>query len=613
MIFLKDKNQKTKSILLFIGLLIFCNINFLTFSKELSRNPHSNNVENEKKAFRELSPKPSYNSSHGAIYIDSNSKLDDYCSGNGTDGLSWETAHVIEDYIFKHGSDIDIYNTDRFLIIRNCTLSGCNVGIHIKSAANVKIEKCFINDSASYGINIDDSDYCIVENNIESNSDKDGIFCSGILNIIQYNYVNMSSDDGIQVSTSTTNKGNTVTENCVWDNTDQDIQDNNPSDNDVFGNYYYRYPIDTDNDDLTNFHEILTYGTDPSSIDSDGDNFLDGYEVNYSSDPLDDKDYPPIPQDWWDIINTQLEGNATLIENLISWSNGNATLLENVISQLEQNATLLQEVIGWLDGNHTQIQQLFIYLNGNATLLNTTVKNLNWNATLIQNLISWSNGNATLLKNVISQLEQNATLLQEVIGWLDGNNTQIQQLLSYIDGNATLLLDVINQLEKNATKIDMVLALANQNCDKLKSFNSSYITNVTEIWDVLDQLGISVGDLDYDGLNDLNETLIGTDLDCADTDCDNLNDAFELKYGTDPLADDTDGDGYYDGVEVAAGTNPLDENEFPGSSNENPQEPNDTEERDKNGKNISGYGISLTLMFGLIAISLILHGFLKKS
>ncbi len=63
---------------------------------------------------------------HDRIEIASNSELDTFCTGDGTDGLSWETAHVIENYEIETSSNFDhaisISNTDRYLIIQQCTL-----------------------------------------------------------------------------------------------------------------------------------------------------------------------------------------------------------------------------------------------------------------------------------------------------------------------------------------------------------------------------------------------------------------------------------------------------------------------------------------------------------
>lgn len=197
------------------------------------------------------------------------------------------------------------------------------------------------------------------------------------------------------------------------------------------------FDIDTDFDALPDFTESVI-GTNPHAVDSDGDNFLDAYEFYYGSDPLDSGSYPAIPQTWYDAIYENLDGNSTLIQNLIAWSDG------------------------------------------------------------------------------------------------------------------------------NATELQLVVALVTANYEWLQELNSTALGNITEIRSILDQLGVTVGDLDYDGLDDLDELFYGTDLDCIDTDIDNLNDAFEIKLGTDPLDDDSDDDTYFDGFEVLSGTDPLDPDDYPG-------------------------------------------------
>ena len=65
-------------------------------------------------------------------------------------------------------------------------------------------------------------------------------------------------------------------------------------------------------------------------------------------------------------------------------------------------------------------------------------------------------------------------------------------------------------------------------------------------------------DFDGDGLNNLIEYFLGTDLTKSDTDGDGLTDGAEVNlYGTDPLLRDTDGDGLDDGLEIQLGLDPL--------------------------------------------------------
>ncbi len=68
-----------------------------------------------------------------------------------------------------------------------------------------------------------------------------------------------------------------------------------------------------------------------------------------------------------------------------------------------------------------------------------------------------------------------------------------------------------------------------------------------------------IGDGDNDGLNDSEESLLGTDPSNPDTDADGLTDGDEVNiHGTDPLDDDTDDGTVNDGDEVTDGTDPLD-------------------------------------------------------
>ncbi len=226
------------------------------------------------------------------------------------------------------------------------------------------------------------------------------------------------------------------------------------------------FDIDSDFDALPDFTEEII-GTNMFAVDSDMDNYLDSYEFYYGSDPLDSMSVPAMPQAWFDAIYVDLDGNATLI----------------------------QQIISWMDGNHTAIETLF----------------------------------------------------------------------NYVEGNATLLLDTIAAVGENTDQLVVLAALISQNTDLLSTLNATHIGDIDQIMDILDMLGVTVGDTDYDGLNDLEEIALGTDIQCIDTDNDNLNDAYEVKIGTNPLDDDSDDDTYLDGAEVLAGTDPQDALSYPGS------------------------------------------------
>ena len=223
---------------------------------------------------------------------------------------------------------------------------------------------------------------------------------------------------------------------------------------------------DDDGDGLSDYEEYQI-GTDPHCIDTDIDNFLDEYEVEYGSNPLDPLSYPAMPHDWYIAIYKDLDGNTTLI----------------------------QQIISWLDGNHSAIETLF----------------------------------------------------------------------RYVEGNATLLLDTVNAVDGNSAQLILLAALVTHNADALSALNATDIGDIDEIREIVDMLGATIGDIDYDGLDDLDEISLGTDIQCIDSDTDNLNDAYEVKIGTDPNNADSDSDSYDDGVEILAGSDPLDPLDYPGS------------------------------------------------
>ncbi len=94
----------------------------------------------------------------------------------------------------------------------------------------------------------------------------------------------------------------------------------------------------------------------------------------------------------------------------------------------------------------------------------------------------------------------------------------------------------------------------NDPTDAALDFDQDGLTNLQEY-----QLGTNIfqPDTDGDGLTDKQEVDGGTDPTNADTDGDGLLDGQELALGTNPHKVDTDGDGLPDGVEVALGLNPL--------------------------------------------------------
>jgi len=380
------------------------------------------------------------NNSNGILLYSSNDNtLTGNTVANNTSGIILPYSH---------------YNT----LTGNTFVNNSNYGIAMESSSNNNLTyNTAINNS--HGISLYSSPVNTLTGNTVTNNSIYGIFLGGnsVNNGIFYNNIN-TNQIGIEIDSSSSGS---ILYNWIWDNTNYDIYENSGEANTTYIYNYYFAPLDdTDKDGLSDEEEFALH-TNPVKIDTDDDNFLDGYEVLYGSDPLDPLDYPSMPLEWYLEFTALVGVNTALIEELWGWSNGNATLLLDMVE----------------------------FLNGNSTLLETTY------ALAIQNVA----------------------------------------YLSALEGN----------LEGNAT----------------------------EIRAILDELGITIGDTDYDGLDDLDEVLYETSLTCVDTDMDNLLDGFEVKIGTDPLNDDSDGDSWYDGIEVASGTNPLDASDFP-SLDETPLDSN---------------------------------------
>lgn len=172
---------------------------------------------------------PKASTTHSRISIDGNAALDAFSAGKGTDGLSWDTAHVIEDLEIDAGglySGIDIRNTNRFLIIRRVTIINSGTtgtfpiyldsGISLSSVKNVKITECDVNNNHG-GITLINSNYNIISDNIISNNGYKGILpTNSSHNIISGNTVSSSGFVGIELNYHSFN--NTISDNTVSNN-----------------------------------------------------------------------------------------------------------------------------------------------------------------------------------------------------------------------------------------------------------------------------------------------------------------------------------------------------------------------------------------------------------
>lgn len=124
---------------------------------------------------------------------------------------------------------------------------------------------------------------------------------------------------------------------------------------------------------------------------------------------------------------------------------------------------------------------------------------------------------------------------------------------AYVDSDGDGIVDYLEQLVGTDSK------LADTDGDGLSDYQEYVKCSTDPLKTDTDGNGVADGDedADGDGLSNLEELALGTELNKTDTDGDGVTDGQECGIGTDPLKEDTDGDGVSDGREVALVTDPL--------------------------------------------------------
>ncbi|MFX1500765.1 MAG: right-handed parallel beta-helix repeat-containing protein [Promethearchaeota archaeon] len=622
--------NKITEISIFV-LLIILSVSFIgAFQWNVSNDPYLGEQSgNELDTLRSSVP-------HAPILINNNTDLENQFGSTG-DGLSWETAYIIEDYEISLSGDqeycIYVRNINKYLIIQNCTLTGVDdycYGIHLKNCTKVMIFDNNIKDHEHSGIRLQGSrNNTILQNTIFNNGA--GIYVqSSRNNTISLN--NASNNyAGIYVTANSYN--NTIIENtCNYNSQWGIILFDHPHHNKILENNieHNNLGIYIHNNIYNNtiMKNKIKYNT-LEGISGD----VDIYDNEILYNDIISNGLGPGVQSGIDLYrncdNTKIIGNfiayndgygismhgssseLLIIDNKINHNGQYGILMKSHYNDIINNSCTYNGGFGvYVTGNNNDF-----YINtfraNNGTNPDNQIIDLGINNTWRFNMFGLdsdgdglydeeemllgtspylidSDGDGFLdgyedhygsdpldpdiypaipqewYDSLIIYLEGNATLIKTVIGWLERNSTEILELFRYVEGNASLLFDTINYIDGNATLIQTVLAIAQQNEAYLNQINSTLTNDIETIQAVIDLLGISIGDTDYDGLNDLEEISYGTNPTMIDTDLDNLNDAFEIKYGTDPLDDDSDDDGSFDGIEVASGTNPLDPDDYPG-------------------------------------------------
>ncbi|MHA1996562.1 MAG: NosD domain-containing protein, partial [Promethearchaeota archaeon] len=185
---------------------------------------------------------------HSPIIIDGNTEMDNFFSGNSSMGGNETNPYILDNFTIDaggSGSGIYIKNTDRNLIISNCSInnSGSGLtdsGIKLEFCYNITIDTC-VSDSNRVGLYAYQSeDLVIQDSNFTQNLDYGAyIDTSSSLSFFNCKFDN-NSDTGMQLYRSE----NTNVTSCNFsDNSDYGLKVNeNSRENNIFYNNFQSNP-----------------------------------------------------------------------------------------------------------------------------------------------------------------------------------------------------------------------------------------------------------------------------------------------------------------------------------------------------------------------------------
>ncbi|MHA1908635.1 MAG: SBBP repeat-containing protein [Candidatus Thorarchaeota archaeon] len=351
--------------------------------------------------------------------------------------------------------------------------------------------------------------------------------------------------------------------------------DKQDSDNDNITDYeeivtYFTNPlvVDSDNDNLTDWQEITVHSTNPLSIDSDDDNAFDWYEiVLLLTDPLLNDTDSDSMRDGWEALyglnpllndsydDLDLDGLHNIHEYTNNTRPDKSDSDMDGLSDLEEIVTYLTDP----NSNDTDLDTVSDFVEietyGSNPLSNHSDSDImpdEWEARHGLNLV---------IDDSAGDLDyDNITNLNEYLNgtYPDSNDTDDDSLYDF-DEIAFYLTDPTNNDTDHDNLSDYLeIAVYFTNPFSVDSDNDTMIDGWEVEFSLNPMINDTLSDRDGDGLVNILELFYGTKPNVRDTDLDLVSDWLEITlHLTDPLQNDTELDGMPDGWESKYCLNPL--------------------------------------------------------
>lgn len=340
------------------------------------------------------------------------------------------------------------------------------------------------------------------------------------------------------------------------------------------------HKADTDDDGLSDGEEVKTHQTSPTDSDSDNDGEKDGYEVSHGTDPKDPSSSTTIalPVSFFDKDNHEwrvyrggnISAHSVYDSGLYLYINNSrfydqdrrvlrptnqsvqlsgAVGVINVDRQVHVSKALPMirhldrltntsdaevEITVRLDSNFYADSSTQVLMTSSGDKLLTkddnyaVIDDSSTTGGIHTALHYWSNAQAELKPSLVSMTNNDRLRVSYTLK-LPAHGTVSLLHFAALTDNKTQMDELLKDVLK--TQVSMFEGLDLKELEKVKNFNF---------------------DTDKDGLPDVIELRIKTDINKPDTDGDTLTDRFEYEYGLDPLkADDVNSDVDGDGLTLA--------------------------------------------------------------